>query len=129
MTSRRHLRPFIALLLPLLALRALLPPGYMPLAGADGPRIVMCGTGLSTTLSTAAGDHPHHRLPASGNDCPFAHAAVHAPPPQLATLGSVAFPQIRFIGVSVEGLPFAAGPPRIASARAPPLLSPTTAFA
>ena len=79
--TRRRIRFLIALLLPLMVLRALLPAGYMPVAGNDGLRIVMCSAGLATTTTGDATDRGDHPGLAGGEGCVFAHAAVAAPPP------------------------------------------------
>jgi hypothetical protein len=115
--SRRHLRLGIALLLPLLALRALLPAGYMPIAGTDGVRIVMCSEGVAGLFTPA--DDGHHPQPSAGEACPFAHAALNAPPPQLS-VGFVPLVQAHFLPFAFRELPPAAGPPRQRGARAPP---------
>jgi hypothetical protein len=76
---RRHLHLFIALLLPLMVMRSLLPAGFMPVAENGQIRMVLCSAGLQLP----AGDHDSgdHRLPGSGGDCLFAHASTTAPPP------------------------------------------------
>jgi hypothetical protein len=112
------------LLLPALAARLLVPPGFMPGTGADGaPTMQMChGAGpLPTTVQPATsndghtpGDRAHHEAP-----CVFAAAGSAAPPP---------------VAAGVHGTPQApdAGPPtpesiivqralhRAQAARAPP---------
>jgi hypothetical protein len=49
MTSRRKRELWIALLLPLLTLRALLPVGHMPTVADGNLRIVMCSAGIGGT--------------------------------------------------------------------------------
>lgn len=125
MLSRRHLRLLIGLLLPLLTLRALLPVGYM-VAVADGDLgIVMCSDGLPAS-SIPAGDAParHHGsdpLPDHADDCPFAHATVHAPPPQRLEGPRPPAPESRFVSRSLVHLAPTTGPPRATGARAPPI--------
>lgn len=115
---RRHLRLVLALLLPLMALRALLPAGTMPVAEDGGLRIVMCSAGLAQP-----GDDGDHELPPNAGDCPFAHAATLAPPSQ-PVIGPFTTPiTVRFHSTRATTLPPATGPPRVASARAPPALS------
>jgi hypothetical protein len=109
----------IALLLPLLALRALLPAGYMPSADDEGPRMVLCSAGLAAWSAPAGNPQPAHGT--ARDDCPFAHAALNAPPPHLVA-AVVAVPDGRF-AARVPGIALpAAGPPRQALARAPPVL-------
>jgi len=77
------------LLLPALAARMLVPPGFMPGTGADGaPSIQMChGAGPlpASTQPVPAGDDPapdrgpHHEAP-----CVFAAAGSAAPPPVVS---------------------------------------------
>jgi hypothetical protein len=74
------------LLLPALAVRLLVPPGFMPGTGADNaPTIQMChGAGpLPVSSSAPRSDHDdapgkpfHHDAP-----CVFAAAGIAAPPP------------------------------------------------
>lgn len=80
MISRSRLHLVIALLLPLLALKALLPPGYMPSAGDGQLRIVMCSAGLAAFTDHGDPDAP----PAAQDSCAFAMAGVAAPPPSIA---------------------------------------------
>ena len=54
MVSRRKVRGWIALLLPLMLLRAVLPPGYMPVANDGELRIVMCSVGLQLNSDAGA---------------------------------------------------------------------------
>lgn len=124
MITRRHLRRVLALLLPLMVLRALLPAGYMPAAHDGGLRIVMCSAGLALP----AGDHDNNsgegNQPAAGSDdCPFAHAAISAPPVQFIAAGIEPLRDARFVSSTTDGLPPSTGPPRTAAARAPPALS------
>jgi len=116
----RGLHLVIALLLPLMVLRGLLPAGYM--AGTqDGQlRIVMCSGGLAAPVD----DHGRHPAPGT-TDCPFAlaHVTGIAPPvqPVLALLAPP--PAIPFVSFTSALLPPATGPPRIATVRGPPVLS------
>lgn len=125
MMSRRRLQ----LLILLLALRTLVPAGYMVSVTDGGLRIVFCDAGFAGWKAPAADHHAGHHdhqhgtdpQPGGGEDCPFAHAAVNAPPPLLVSGGLVPLPQISFTSRSSEHLPPATGPPRQTSARAPPL--------
>jgi hypothetical protein len=73
--SRRPLRPWVvALALPLLALRALIPAGFMASPVAGSLQLVFCGVG-----------HHDHAHPSTVGDptCPFAQSAGPAPLPSL----------------------------------------------
>ncbi len=114
--SRRRLA--LALLLPMLALRALLPGGFMPVVEAGELRIVMCADGLQ--LST----HDSDRSDSAGdNDCPFAHANLNAPVMQCRTIVTRRAPEFHAVTCDDSSLPATTGPPRTAAARAPPLSS------
>ena len=118
MISRRNLRLLIALMLPLMVLRGLLPTGYMAAAEGGKLRIVMCSAGLvagDKSPDTGTGDHtvtdPGH--------CLFAHAATLAPPAQAVL--TVATTVLHYwSSADFRTLPPATGPPRTAAARAPP---------
>lgn len=84
MIARRHLRLLIALLLPLMVLRGLLPAGYMPVAEGGQLRMALCSDGLQ--LAPGRDDVTDHRLPGSHGDCLFAQASAAAPPPALPAL-------------------------------------------
>lgn len=78
--TRRRLHLVLALLLPLLALRALLPTGYMPVTEGGELRFALCSAGLAgpATDEAPAGDQ---QLPPNSDSCPFALASAMAPPP------------------------------------------------
>jgi hypothetical protein len=118
--TRRRLHLIIALLLVPLSLRALLPAGYMTVAGADGPRIMLCSDGAAGLF--AATDDGQHQAPAAGEDCPFAHALQSAPPPQVVIAAIAAPAESGFPSSDSSQLPPATGPPRQTGARAPPAL-------
>jgi hypothetical protein len=82
--SRRHLHLLIALLLPLMVMRSMLPAGYMPVAESGAFKIALCSDGLQLPLSE--GDRNTHPLPGSNGDCLFAHAAASAPPPSVVSV-------------------------------------------
>jgi hypothetical protein len=117
--TRRRLHFVLALLLPLLALRVLLPAGYMATADADGLRIVLCSEGLAA-WNTPDGDPAPHQQPDGANDCPFAHAALNAPPPHYLAGAAIASTDLGFIPDLSRALPPSVGPPRTGGARAPP---------
>jgi hypothetical protein len=116
MIARRHLHLLIALLLPLMVLRGMLPAGYMPVAEGGELRMALCSDGLRSP-GKDAGDH---RLPGSSGDCLFAHAAASAPPPScLAPAGrSVAEPACIDMPADLPPVGFLR---RSQSPRAPPL--------
>lgn len=118
MITRRRKDLLLALLLPLMVLRALLPAGYMPVAEGGELRIVMCSDGLQTD----AGDTDNQPAPHGGDDCPFAHAAVHAPPVATIVVADAPHAHQPVSSLNVE-LPLTTGPPRQHGARAPPALS------
>ena len=79
------------LLLPALAARMLVPPGFMPGTGADGaPSIQMChGAGPLPSAAQPADSHdgqaPSDRAPHEA-PCVFAAAGSAAPPPVAAVV-------------------------------------------
>ena len=117
MISRRRIRGWIALLLPLMLLRAMLPAGYMAVAAQDGLQIVMCSDGLVTRPDTAPGQD-QSQTPDGGN-CLFAHAATLAPPMGAACCVA-ASPITFFAGLDPASESPGTGPPRLHSARGPP---------
>jgi hypothetical protein len=121
MMSRRRLRLLIALLLPLMALRALLPAGYMVAADPGELRVVMCSDGLAAWGTHALPDQQHEdgHQPA-GEDCPFANATFNAPATHLLSSVAAPVPELRFASAASAQLPLATGPPRQTGARAPP---------
>jgi len=119
MSTRRRIRACIALLLPLMVLRALLPPGYMPVATDGDLRIVMCSAGLAANQDSG-GDH--HGQATDAGSCLFAHAATFAAPSASACCLAVPA-EFSFDIPVVAARPPATGPPRSAAARAPPSLS------
>ncbi len=113
------------LLLPALAARLLVPPGFMPGTGADGaPTMQMChGAGpLPTAVQPptpgndhAPGDRAHHEPP-----CVFAAAGMAAPPPVAAVVHGT--PQPAEVGrpPTPESIIVQRALYRAHSARAPP---------
>ena len=115
----------IALLLPLMVLRAMLPDGYMPVAGSGTLRIVMCSDGLYPAASDPVSEQTpggEHELPADSGNCVFANAAVHAPPPAITQpLVTILFDAGIFPASAAPT--HAASIVRVQSARGPPSLS------
>jgi hypothetical protein len=119
--SRRRLHLLIALLLPLMVVRGMLPAGYMASAEGGKLRIVMCSAGLAPADTRGGTDSGDQTVPDPGH-CLFAHAATLVPPVQ-AQLATVAVPEtVQFSSLESTTLPPATGPPRTAAARAPPAL-------
>ena len=130
MISRRHSRRIIALLLPLMLLRAMLPVGFMPVAENGALHMTLCGEGHhhpAATESSAdqasdqtnSGNHGH-----SGESgyCPFASALVNAAPLGTALSVSVVSSEMGAIFESAAPVRIAAIV-RTQSARGPPSFS------
>lgn len=123
--QKRSMRLLVALLLlPGLALRVMVPPGFMPGTGADdAPTMQMChGAGPlpESTQPMPAGDDPapgpggHHEAP-----CVFAAAGSAAPPPVLSV--ALVAPHSVDQAPSISDLTFAPRSlHRTQAARAPP---------
>ena len=114
----------VLLVLPALALRVMVPPGFMPGTGADdAPTMQMChGAGPlpESTQRSPAGDDPapgpgtHHEAP-----CVFAAAGATAPPPVLSA--ALVAPHAVDAGPSTPELTFSQrSVHRDQAARAPP---------
>jgi hypothetical protein len=115
----------IALLLPLMVLRGMLPDGYMAVAENGALRIAMCSEGLYPSATHSGSEDSNsgdHELPADSGSCAFASAAVHAPPPAVTQ-------SIVAILSDAGAVPASAAPDRLVSlvrvqsARGPPSLS------
>ena len=116
---RRGLRQLVWLLLvPALALRLLVPPGFMPGTDAGhGLTMQMChGTG---PLPTPMGHDPGQPQPRHDSPCVFAAAATVAPPPVLA-LAATSVAHAIVEQPRPVSLIFHRAPPRAHAARAPP---------
>lgn len=127
MIRRRNMPHLLALMLPLMLLRALLPAGYMPVVEQGALRIVLCSAGLALYTSAHNSDHgsDEHAPRAISADCAFAYASPAAPPVHYAaavTTLPIQWPAA--FGATLQ-LPPSTGPPRTAGARAPPALSET----
>jgi hypothetical protein len=125
--TRRHTRFLIALLLPLMVLRAMLPAGYMPVAENGALRIIMCSDGIYASAADQGAKQTttnnDHKAPPNYSDCPFAHAAVDAPPVVVTALLVDAPLTLAFNTSARAQLPLTTGPPRQLSARGPPTIS------
>lgn len=144
--KRRLFKKWLVLLLPLLAVRALLPTGFMWTADADGLHLVFCsqqGSAFSTALDAPAVehsdvtvDHSQHHSPADSAHtdhaseagvapdapCPYALAAVAitASAPRL----SLDLPPLHDEAVAFRSaFSASAGPIRAERIRGPPHLS------
>jgi len=118
----RALRRSVAILALLLAVRALVPVGFMASATEAGVRLVFCDAGA---VAGHMGGHSHHHHPGATTDpgCPYAQSSGPAPLPSLPMLAS----DVRFVRV-VSPLESSAtvvsqGPLRQQSPRGPPELS------
>ncbi len=120
MLTRRLKRLTIALLLPLLALRGMLPAGYMPVAEQGELRIVMCSAGLAA-WETQPEDGAGRQLPPNAGQCAFAQSA--AAPPVIA-LQPVAAPSLITFAATPRAIFVAPWvPAHTPPARGPPALS------
>jgi hypothetical protein len=116
--ARRHLHLLIALLLPLMVMRGMLPVGYMPVAEGGAFKMALCSDGLQLPGES---DQDNHKLPGSGGDCLFAHATASAPPPSIIALAAPEFMDTRSTGPSAAQQT-AGVIPRAQSSRGPPAL-------
>jgi hypothetical protein len=115
--DRRHLHLVIALLLPLMVLRGLLPAGFMPAVRNGELRITMCSDGLQTGTRTP--QHPDQHI--RDDACPFAVAATLAPPPAVEALRFTVESAHSTQPPALRSRP--AQPPRRPAARGPPAFS------
>lgn len=120
MITRRFKRLTIALLLPLLVLRGMLPAGYMTVADEAGLRVVMCSAGLAALHADAAGTP--HDLPPNAGECTFALSANGAPPAEFRLL-QAATVWTATAGPDHSGTPLFSERPRAHPVRGPPSLS------
>lgn len=127
--ANQHL--LIALLLPVLVFRALLPAGFMPATDGAGFRLVMCSEGMAAMTGHAhdgahAAGHDHDSPPDDDSGrgdgpCLFALSALTVPPVEFLALRSEPLYLASFTAAPGSTLPPATGPPRQASVRGPPL--------
>jgi hypothetical protein len=120
-TARRRAL-LIALLLSVMAVRALLPAGYMPVGGPQGLQVAMCSDGLQLLSDTRSEPADHGRLAGTG-ECHFSHGGAKAPPPHLLTLAALQAPMASQLTFANNEPSPAIGPPRVTTARAPPAIS------
>jgi hypothetical protein len=137
--NRRFVRKCVLWLLPLLAVRAFLPVGFMLSTDASGPALAFCPTQspalaaafpLNTDAPQRDGHHQHHQAPVDADGpvasadppCPYALGAVaiqtsaHCVARLLQPFEQEsAFPTSRLVPVF--------GPARLESVRGPPALS------
>lgn len=120
MIARRHLHLLIALMLPLMVLRGMLPAGYMAVADGGKLRVVMCSAGLVQPGDDASAPDSNDPRQADSGSCLFAHAATVAPPIQHGVARAAPPVLLEFSAGNSAALPPTTGPPRSAAARAPP---------
>jgi hypothetical protein len=113
---------FVAALALLLAVRALVPAGFMASTTEQGLQLVFCEAGVATSH---AHGHPHHHTDRGSPDpgCPYAQSAGPAPLPTLPALAAEV-PAAGFVATFTPA-PVAVlqGPPRQQTPRGPPLLA------
>jgi hypothetical protein len=129
MTSRRT-HKIIWWLLPLLALRSLVPAGLMIDTSQGGVSMVVCtGVHKSTPMEErgAPATTTHDHLGQHGHDsnaiCPFAVAATGAPTPAVLPMVLGAVSVIDAISSDVVAFHSTFGPLRVQQSRAPPYFS------
>lgn len=116
---RRDVRQLVWLLLvPALAVRVLVPQGFMPgTTAGHGFTMQMChGAG---PLPTPAGHDPGQPQPRHDSPCVFAAAGMVAPPPMLALVAAGVVDQFDEPAPPVSSI-FYRAPSRAHAARAPP---------
>ena len=129
--SPRHIRKSIWLLVPLLALRGLVPAGYMVDATSNGLAIVVCESGIYSAAAQLGSEHHHHH----GHDkdaspgqhdhsiCPFAIAATGVSTSCSTATIAVAAVEIGRISSEFAVVDSLFGPSRAQQSRAPPYAS------
>ncbi|HXC60382.1 MAG TPA: hypothetical protein VN645_13795 [Steroidobacteraceae bacterium] len=125
MLTRRRIDFVIALLLPLMVLRGLLPAGYMPVNQNGEIRIAMCSDGryvAGTERDTRQAPSGRHELPSDSSPCPFASAAVNAAPPATSTIAFRIESDAGIVDPAAAPIG-AAAVVRVQSARGPPTFS------
>jgi hypothetical protein len=115
------------LLLPLLALRGLVPAGYMIDVTERGLSLVVCESGIyKDAVPHNDGEHHHEKNSHGGHDhsiCPFAVAALGAPAPNVVTLATVVEVAIDRVRDSADVVASCFGPSRAQQSRAPPVFA------
>ena len=121
----RALRRGVAVMALLLAVRALVPAGFMASATDAGLQLVFCDAGAMALQSGGHHAHHHHSQTGTTTDpgCPYAQSSGPAPLPALPVVAS----DVRYthVVVPVEAARVAAtsGPPRQQNPRGPPVLA------
>jgi hypothetical protein len=87
---RARSRALLAVILPALVLRAIIPVGFMPVAASGGPAMQLC-PGAAAMAGTLAGHHHHPGGDAPGGTahntlCVFAASAAPAMAPVAAAI-------------------------------------------
>ena len=124
MSPRRNSRFWVAaLVLPLLALRALVPSGFMASSVAGSMQMVFCEPGaMAGHHHPAAHDGGHHSK-AVDQTCPFAQSAGPAPLPSIPVLAADSAPSGVEPILTVSQTAPASGPERQQTPRGPPTLA------
>ena len=124
MSPRRNSHFWVAaLVLPLLALRALVPSGFMATSVAGSMQMVFCEPGaMAGHHHPAAHDGARHSK-AVDQTCPFAQSAGPAPLPSLPVLATDAAPRAFAVILAVAQTVPAFGPARQQTPRGPPTLT------
>lgn len=120
---RRH---WVLLVVPALALRALIPVGFMPVAAADGLSIELCPDAGAAPFERAAHDplaHHHHQHGPGGHaPCLYAASATLASAPAEAAGLAQRAPESHAVEAAPSARTFVPSILRTQSPRAPPLL-------
>ena len=110
------------LLVTALALRALVPAGFMLAPGASGAEFVFCAAGAAHHHGGADG-HSHSHGAGADPTCPFAQSAGPAPLPTLAAWVPPIEAAAHDPAAPLSIPPAAPGPNRVQSPRGPPSLT------
>jgi hypothetical protein len=122
---RARSRPLLAAILPVLLLRALIPFGFMPVAGTGGPAMELCPGAVAMT--GAPFGHHHHQGAGSPDGaahalCVFAASAAPAVAP-VAPAAPLAATNVSYPGQTGADCIRLPSILRAQSARAPPSLT------
>jgi len=108
----------------LLAVRALVPAGFMANASEAGFQLVFCD---ATAMAQHAGQHHshHHSQTGAATDpgCPYAQSAGPAPLPALPFVASDVRHAHVVVPVEAASVAATSGPPRQQTPRGPPVLA------
>jgi hypothetical protein len=107
-------------LIALLALRSLVPAGFMAIATDAGAQLVFCEPGAALGHG-----HAHHHSPGAATDpgCPYAQSSGPAPLPTLPALAADVRPLSIVPSVSRTSPTVRPGPRRQQTPRGPPALA------